>query len=65
SDRDFKIRGRHSRRFYQYADQLLHSEVDLQRLLARSASGDSHQEIEATIAQAREGLRTSYSEVEA
>jgi radical SAM superfamily enzyme YgiQ (UPF0313 family) len=33
SDRDYRIRGRHSRRFYQYADQLLCSEVDLSRLL--------------------------------
>lgn len=65
SDRDFKIRGRHSRRFYQYADQLLHSEVELQRLLAKGPSRASLQEIELTIAQAREGLRTSYSEVEA
>lgn len=65
SDRDFKIRGRHSRRFYQYADQLLHSEVELQRLLANRPSRASLEEIELTIAQAREGLRTSYSEVEA
>jgi len=33
SDRDYRIRGRHSRRFYQFADQLLRSEVELHRLL--------------------------------
>jgi anaerobic magnesium-protoporphyrin IX monomethyl ester cyclase len=32
SDRDYRIRGRHSRRFYQHADQLLRSEVELHRL---------------------------------
>jgi anaerobic magnesium-protoporphyrin IX monomethyl ester cyclase len=65
SDRDIQIRGRHSRRFYQYADQLLRSEVELQRLLVRADSHGSRQEIESSIAQAREGLRLSYSEVEA
>jgi radical SAM superfamily enzyme YgiQ (UPF0313 family) len=34
SDRDYRIRGRHSRRFYQYADQLLRSEVELSRRLS-------------------------------
>lgn len=33
SDRDYRIRGRHSRQFYQFADQLLRSEVELHRLL--------------------------------
>src|SRR5579875_1744139 len=65
SDRDIRIRGRHSRRFYQYADQLLRAEVELQRLLVRADSHGSRQEIESLIAQAREGLRLSYSEVEA
>lgn len=65
SDRDFKIRGRHSRRFYQYADQLLYSEVELQRLAAKQNSRASHEEIESRIAEAREGLRMSYQEVEA
>ena len=32
SDRDYRIRGRHSRNFYRYADQLLRSEVELARL---------------------------------
>jgi anaerobic magnesium-protoporphyrin IX monomethyl ester cyclase len=33
SDRDYRIRDRHSRRFYEFADQLLRSEVELHRLL--------------------------------
>jgi len=33
SDRDFRIRGRHSRDLYQYAEQLLRSEVELHRRL--------------------------------
>ena len=32
SDREFRIRGRHSRRFYGFADKLLRSEVELERL---------------------------------
>src|SRR5690606_29726040 len=31
SDREFRIRGRHSRRYYQFADQLLRSEVEMAR----------------------------------
>src|SRR5487761_466000 len=38
SDRDYRIRGRHSSRFYQYADQLLRSEVEMHRLLNLSDS---------------------------
>src|SRR6266568_81573 len=39
SDRDYRIRGRHSRRFYQYADQLLRSEVELARLCSGTQGG--------------------------
>lgn len=65
TDRDFRIQGRHSRQFYEYADQLLKSEVDLQRSLESAGSSFDRSSIEARIAQAREGLRVSYSEVEA
>jgi radical SAM superfamily enzyme YgiQ (UPF0313 family) len=50
SDRELRIRGRHSRRFYSFADQLLKSEVASDAALA---------------AQARAGLREAYHEVEA
>ena len=50
ADRELKIAGRHSRRYYQFADQLLKSEV-------------AHDEGRA--AAARLGLRESFHEVEA
>jgi radical SAM superfamily enzyme YgiQ (UPF0313 family) len=66
SDRDVLIRGRHSRRFYGLADQLLRSEVELEH--ARKKSG-----VEATliadlqnrVAHLRTGLLASSAEVEA
>jgi radical SAM superfamily enzyme YgiQ (UPF0313 family) len=51
TDRDFQIQGRHSRRFYKYADDLLRSEM--------SSLPDA-----AIIAAARNGLRDSYAETE-
>ena len=68
SDRDFLIRGRHSRRFYSFADQLLRSEVELSRAL--SGNGASVQSplvagLKNQIAEARTGLRESFAEVEA
>jgi anaerobic magnesium-protoporphyrin IX monomethyl ester cyclase len=72
SDRDYRIRGRHSRRFYQYADQLLRSEVELDRVLKGSTkdSGEGTNgapvgELEKKIFEAREGLRASFAESEA
>ena len=52
TDRDFRIKGRHSRRFYQYADELLKSEMekepDLTKVLtARSGLRQSRHEVEA------------------
>jgi hypothetical protein len=49
TDRDVRISGRHSRRFYQFADQLLKSEVS-----GLVAEADA----------ARHGLRESFAEVE-
>jgi anaerobic magnesium-protoporphyrin IX monomethyl ester cyclase len=50
TDRDVKIRGRHSRRFYRHADELLRSGV----------AGDAER-----VASARAGLQETFSEVEA
>lgn len=50
ADRELKIAGRHSRRYYQFADQLLKSEV-----------AHDHGQAEA----ARQGLRETFHEVEA
>jgi radical SAM superfamily enzyme YgiQ (UPF0313 family) len=52
TDRDYQIRGRHSRRFYQYADQLLRAETASER-------------DEAIIAAARAGLAECNAEQEA
>jgi anaerobic magnesium-protoporphyrin IX monomethyl ester cyclase len=49
-DRELKIAGRHSRRYYQFADQLLKSEV-------------AHDVTQAAVA--RQGLRETFHEVEA
>jgi radical SAM superfamily enzyme YgiQ (UPF0313 family) len=57
TDREAKIAGRHSRRYYGFADQLLKSEVALAR------SGDTA--LLAEIDRARRGLAESYQEVEA
>ena len=51
TDREFQIRGRHSRRFYKYADELLRGEM-------------SSQPDDAAIVAARNGLRETYAEVE-
>jgi len=52
TDREIGIQGRHSRRFYQYADELLKMEM--------SAQPDAN-----AILAARNGLRATYAEVEA
>jgi radical SAM superfamily enzyme YgiQ (UPF0313 family) len=84
SDRDYRIRGRHSRRFYQYADQLLQCEVELNHLAesgrgacasnpngngaAKPTSGEEAgrqiAELRNKIAEAREGLESSFAEME-
>ena len=67
SDRDFKIRGRHSRRYYQSVDRLLRAEVELDRLKNSGvSSGDLLvNELNLRIEQAREGMKESAAEVEA
>ena len=52
TDREYRIQGRHSRRFYQYADELLRSEM--------SAAPQ-----QPAILAAREGLHATYAETEA
>jgi radical SAM superfamily enzyme YgiQ (UPF0313 family) len=47
TDRDIQIRGRHSRRFYQLADQLLRSETEAEAALARQALQAAWSEVEA------------------
>ncbi len=67
SDRDFRIRGRHSRKFYQNADQLLRAEVELEKILSSNVpdTDSAVLQIRGRIAQAREGLRNTFAESEA
>jgi radical SAM superfamily enzyme YgiQ (UPF0313 family) len=66
SDRDIKIKGRHSRSFYSYADKLLRDEVQLARLSGTSAAdSDMAATLRNQIQMARAGLHSTRMEVEA
>jgi radical SAM superfamily enzyme YgiQ (UPF0313 family) len=68
SDRELKIRGRHSRRYFQFADKLLRSEVDLHRLRRRNgttADATAARDLETQAATARLGLLEAALEIEA
>jgi anaerobic magnesium-protoporphyrin IX monomethyl ester cyclase len=66
SDRELKIRGRHSQKFYSYADKLLKEEVQLARLAGTpAAESESAATLRLNIEQARAGLLSSLSEVDA
>ena len=66
SDREFRIRGRHSRQFYAQADKLLRSEVERARILQGQSVPDGSilTTIEQNILDARAGIQASYAEVE-
>ena len=65
SDRDFRIRNRHSRQFYRFADKLLRSEVELNRLGTKpDADAEALTAIRRGIIEARAGLDATFSEVE-
>lgn len=68
SDREFVLRARHSRRYYQFADQLLRSEVELARA-SRANNPESKGELldglKAKITHAREGMQQTFAEIEA
>jgi anaerobic magnesium-protoporphyrin IX monomethyl ester cyclase len=66
SDRDFRIRSRHSRQFYRFADKLLRSEVDLKRLAHKvDTDAATIAALRSGIADARAGLQATIAEVEA
>ena len=66
SDREFRIRNRHSREFYRFADKLLRSEVELKRLDHKpDADAASITELRNGIAEARAGMQATFAEVEA
>jgi radical SAM superfamily enzyme YgiQ (UPF0313 family) len=60
TDRDVSIRGRHSRRYYEFADQLLKSEAELQRTAPADRAA-----LLARIDSARLGLSAAAMETEA
>ena len=66
SDREFRIRSRHSRRFYRFADNLLRNEVELKRAGHKPDTDDATlRALRTGIAEARAGLLASVGEVEA
>jgi len=65
SDRELRIKGRHSRRFYGFADQLLKAEVELARLsTTRSTDASAVASIQVKIAECRRNLHGAASEIE-
>jgi len=66
SDRDVRLRGRHSRRFYGFADQLIRSEVELKRLRGQlNAPFADLERLKNAVADHRSNLYASANEVEA
>jgi radical SAM superfamily enzyme YgiQ (UPF0313 family) len=66
SDREIKIRGRHSRDYYAYADKLLRAEVQLARFNQGTSGNPSDvHRLEMEIAVARRDLAATAYEVEA
>jgi len=66
SDRDVRVRGRHSRRFYSFADKLIRTEVELKRLSGQVNPPLSDIErLKSTVADHRSNLYASANEVEA
>lgn len=66
SDRELRIRNRHSRQFYRFADELLRSEVELKRLGHKpDTNAATIAALRNGIADARAGLQATVAEVEA
>jgi anaerobic magnesium-protoporphyrin IX monomethyl ester cyclase len=65
SDREIAVRGRHSLKFYEFADRLLQNEVKLARMQRAGDSGAAEQELRAQVNVLRENLYSTSSEVTA
>jgi len=66
SDREIKVRGRHSQQYYAHADRLLRDEVELSRQTAlQLPDHEAIKRLQASIESSRAGLLTCGAEVEA
>ena len=66
SDREVRVRGRHSRNYYSFADKLLRTEVELERLRKQpSLEPATLADLQAKISDCRAGLAATSHEVEA
>ncbi len=66
SDREVRIRNRHSRQFYSFADKLLRSEVELERLRSEPVvDGSAIAELQSKVSDFRAGLTAAAHELEA
>jgi radical SAM superfamily enzyme YgiQ (UPF0313 family) len=66
SDREVGIRGRHSRQFYSFADKLLRSEVELERLRNEPVvDAPAIADLQTKVSDFRAGLTATAQEVEA
>jgi len=63
TDRDYKIRGRHSRRYYKFADQWLNNEVAAASIEHQDAAGAALKRMAAQ--QAKEAMMGAAAELEA
>ncbi|MGD0098390.1 MAG: radical SAM protein [Terracidiphilus sp.] len=66
SDRELKIKGKHTRQFYAHVDRLLRDEVERARLLKMNAGQDEFalESLAQEISEARAGMLATYAEVE-
>jgi radical SAM superfamily enzyme YgiQ (UPF0313 family) len=66
SDRELRVKGRHTREFYAHVDKLLRTEVERTRILKNCNGSDESAlaSIEQIIQEERSGMQASYAEVE-
>jgi radical SAM superfamily enzyme YgiQ (UPF0313 family) len=66
SDRELRIKGRHTRQFYSHVDKLLRDEVAKARLLDEPLREESEalMTLDHSIREAREAMKSTYAEVE-